>query len=315
MKNINKEEWISIRRLCESHNKNPDGFVKKLKNDLRFNVKTFETEGKNNRLFMMSHIHKDQVNLFNKLFILKSDELENEQSYLKNWIPIRRVCESFDLSPNGWVRRLNKDPRFLVREHESKGKDGIVRKMSHIHRNQIDLFKETYVDNTKSGNRFDDVYSMNEEWVSITDICGEVKKMPGPLISRIKYDDRFTLKFLKGKSGYVSYHIPIDQEPTLRQIIGENNFKASPIYTYIIWDGKSDFVKIGRSDNPLYRLKKHQSTHKSLQIIYLIEGNKEKFFKDNYAKYRIDKSTEHYWLVPQMVEAWEQFEDVNERFM
>ena len=162
----------------------------------------------------------------------------------------------------------------------------------------------------------------NQEWISVVKIARELNLHVDGQVQKVQKDPRFTTKRIKRKGLDNKFReticIPLDQVELFRSSINPNRTKKvqsqKQVYTYIIWDGKSDFIKIGKSNNPLDRLKKHQTAHKSLQIIYLIEGDKEEFFNDNYHKYRIDKKTEHYWLVPQIIQAWKKFEDVNDRF-
>ena len=162
----------------------------------------------------------------------------------------------------------------------------------------------------------------NQKWIPVKSICDEMGLSRSFQRKKVKVDPRFTPEVVKvrAKDGrfYQTLCIPEDQADILRNTIRRDRLFPirgwDLINTAVIWDGKSDFVKIEKSRDAIKQLREHQAAHKTLQIIYLIEGDKEQFFDDNYGQYRIDDKTKHYWLVPQIKEAWEEFEDVIDRF-
>lgn len=159
-----------------------------------------------------------------------------------------------------------------------------------------------------------------KRWIPLKRICEDLGIRSYDQQKKIKSDPKFDYRITKvaAKDGkfYKMVCIPEDQLELFKSSINFNrvNLKKKPQYTYILWDGKSDFIKIGKTSNPPKRLKSHQNSHKSLQMIYLIEGDKEDYFKKNWEHLRIDDNSEHWWITPQLIEAWEQFEDINYQF-
>ena len=159
-----------------------------------------------------------------------------------------------------------------------------------------------------------------ERWVPVRRICEDLGIALAGQTNRLKGNPNFNRQVIKmeGIDGRrrKMVCIPEHQIELFKSSLNYKKINSSkkPQYTYILWDGKADFVKIGKTNDPLRRLKTHQHSHKSLQIIYLVEGDKEPYFKKDWDYLRIDDQSEHWWITPQLIEAWEQFEDVNHQF-
>ena len=77
----------------------------------------------------------------------------------------------------------------------------------------------------------------------------------------------------------------------------------------------SSFVKIGVAADPIKRLKQHQHSHKSLQMIYVFDRNLEWYFKEHLAHLRINTGTEHWWITEELIICLNQFEDIKDEFI
>ena len=128
----------------------------------------------------------------------------------------------------------------------------------------------------------------NKEYIPVRPLANAYGLNKTHHVSKVKNDLRFNvdtipvyIKNQGNKQKYIMACIPIDQIELWKSTIWMMNPKSKR-YTYIIWDGKSDFVKIGISSNPLQRLKNFQIGHKSLQIIYLMEGDYESYFEEKW---------------------------------
>ena len=167
----------------------------------------------------------------------------------------------------------------------------------------------------------------NKDWIPIKQICRENDISPNGKVAEIRKDKRFETKKIRSKSAdgkyYNMYCIPIRQKNLFLSIYSKKGGttkngilyitpEGEPIYTYILWDNRSEFVKIGKSTNPRRRLSNHRSSHKDLQMIYCIRGDLEPYFRKEYGKFQVEDKTEHYWLCPPLVDGWLKFEDVDE---
>ena len=163
------------------------------------------------------------------------------------------------------------------------------------------------------------IYIMDKPFVSITKIAESLGVNAQGQVTRLTNDKRFDVKLMKVKStdnkGYNQYCIPEDQVDLFISTINPNRIgtakKGEPVYTYINYDGKADYVKIGKTTNPKKRLRTHQSSHTSIQTIHLIEGDKEQYFKTNFSHLMITNNCEHYFITAELLQAWESFEDVS----
>ena len=160
-----------------------------------------------------------------------------------------------------------------------------------------------------------------KKYVPIKDLCNNLKIDPWSQIKKIRnnpeiQNKKLWIKHSNGKTFLYNCILESDIELFKSKVDWKlvESKKKSKRYTYILWDGKSDFIKIGSTNDPMRRLKQHQNSTKTLQIIHLIEGDHEKHFKEKYKHLWIDFNTEHYWLTKELMEAWEQFEDVNHKF-
>lgn len=254
----------------------------------------------------------------------------------REYVSIKDLSKALKISHNTLKGRAVKNNQIVRKYFTFQVKDNYIRNLVCIPCDQIPIL-ESSIDWSRSAKVTDDKeyeYKTQELWestikiaidtnnivyVPVRELCKSLNINFNNWNKKIQGDNRFNAKLIPFQ--YTSLRncacIPLDEAELFKSNVRWKSIgrtKNFGKYTYILWDGKSDFVKIGKTDRPIHRLKEHQSSHKSLQIIYLIEGNKEEFFKENYDYLRIDNNTEHYWLTPQLMEAWEQFEDVNSQF-
>ena len=90
-------------------------------------------------------------------------------------------------------------------------------------------------------------------------------------------------------------------------------------FTYVAQRDGADFVKIGISEIPYVRLFDYKAGDHTFEMIYLIEGNLEKEFAENFADNRIylegsKKPTEQYFITNDLRSYWESYPNVLDRY-
>ncbi len=84
-------------------------------------------------------------------------------------------------------------------------------------------------------------------------------------------------------------------------------------YTYVLWNGSSDYIKIGRSQDPFRRLKDHQTTAPDMFLLHLFEGDHEQYFQKNLKDDQYKNRKEHYYLNKNFISAIQSLDDIKKR--